>query len=113
MSWFKCCLVLATLLAAGCAATTAPELAESTRAPAAQADTEADAAGTAELRQMRTVPLTFADTDTSAVITCRDIRSLGSNVFVTRCMTRAGWEKYEQAQTLQAQEFLRKLRGEL
>lgn len=105
-----CCLVLTSLIFAGCAATPEQEVAEMTSIPALPPDSET---GTADGREIaRTVALTARELDTSSVITCRDIRTLGSNVLMTRCMTRAAWEQYERAQTIQAQELLRRIRGE-
>lgn len=107
MNGLRCYLVLSSVIFAGCAAAT-QEIAENTSNSALPPDTET--AGEGEV--LRTIELTARELDTSSVITCRDIRHLGSNVLVTRCMTRAAWEQYERAQTIQAQELLRRLRGE-
>lgn len=46
----------------------------------------------------------------SAVV-CRDVLKQGSNVIVTRCMTIAGWERFDRQQEHDAQAFVRMLQG--
>lgn len=121
MSPFKCCVVLAAVLAAGCAA--APEqAADRSAAPAsAQGDAQAaqasrqgdDAQASAQDPEaIQTIALTQRDADPGAVVICRDMLQAASNVIVTRCMTRADWDTFERAQSRRAQQFLRRLRGE-
>lgn len=104
MSRLKCCAAFASLLAVACAAKPT-DVSTTARLDPPAAETEG-----AEVA--RTIELDSNELDTSAVITCRDTRQLGTNVLVTRCMTQEGWARYKRIQEIQAQQFLRTLRGE-
>jgi hypothetical protein len=136
MMSIECRLVLVGILAfAGCAsapqqpagsraapvasASTAPESGIATglaAAPASAAatasETEGSAGGTSAAATTEGAPtVQIAKLADPNPVTCRDQLIQGSNVLRTRCMTRADWKVYEQAQRIWAQEMLLRMQG--
>jgi hypothetical protein len=107
MNRYVCGAVLiAALIAAGCAVAPA-EPAEDGRAAttgAAATDSIADAAeeGASTL---------VVDATGPPPVRCREMLKQGSNVIVTYCMTLADWERFERRQARDAQAVVRTLQG--
>lgn len=102
MSPIKFCLVLAAVLAAGCAS--APE--ELT------ASTGADGTvGVADETDPTVVSLDEITMDPGSVVICREMLKQGSNVIVATCMSREDWKRYERRRAQDAAAVVRFLQG--
>jgi PBP1b-binding outer membrane lipoprotein LpoB len=117
MSPLKYTVALAAAFVAGCAATPAPsssvppEAIAAETVPAAPDSAEPLAAAALE---PTVVELRASDPDPKVgEVICREELLHASNVINKRCMTAVDWARYQRMQELQAQDFLRRLRGEL
>ena len=110
MSPMKAYVVLAALLAAGCASS--PEVAD--EAPAAAAFAATSGAGTAAPSSV--VPNTVVDANeliarTPPPVICKEILKPGSNVHIQQCMTADNWKRYERYEAQNAAELVRMMQG--
>ena len=109
MDLFRCGLVCAVGLAAGCAS--APE------APPASSALELQASNAAELEtiavpsELQVLQLEVENIDPGTVVVCRQMLRPASNVIERRCMTRDDWEIYEKAVEMNAKQLLRWMQG--
>jgi hypothetical protein len=111
MSRIKAYVVLAALLAAGCARS--PEVADET-ADAAAAVTAAKSSGGVDPGTV--VPNTVVDANelianTPAPPICREVLKSNSNVHERRCMSAEHWKMWEQAEARRAAEIVRMMQG--
>jgi hypothetical protein len=111
MSRSKAYVVLAALLAAGCAST--PEIADEAPAAAAVvATTQAPGA----VAPSSVVPNAVVDANelvarTPPPVICKEILKPGSNVHVQQCMTADNWKRYQRYEAQNAAELVRMMQG--
>jgi len=117
MSPFTQAMSLMVVVAAGCATQSPSDQTPETLAAVAAQPDVAEArsvGGAAETTEPKIVELRASDPDPKvAEVVCREELLHASNVIKKRCMSAVDWARYQRMQELQAQDFLRRLRGEL